>query len=230
MFESILSSTQNSIAALDTKTALITIGAALLVGLLFGIGYYFVSRKNGASNPLIVTLVILPTIVAVMIFIIGSNIATAFTLAGVSTLVRFRSVPGDSKDISFIFLAMTSGLAIGMGYITYSFFFSVIILAVIFFASLFADAAVKSESKVLRITIPENLNFQNAFNDLFEKYTRSAQLDKIKTVNLGTLFELTYKLSMNPGADEKEFIDQLRTRNGNLNIMLSLAETKVDKL
>ena len=165
-----------------------------------------------------------------LIFIIGSNVATAFTLAGVSTLVRFRSVPGDAKDITFIFMAICSGLAIGMGYVTYSFVFSAIVLVVIIITSVVADMMVKNESKMLKIIIPENLNFQDAFDDLFKEYTKNVKLERVKTINLGTLFELTYRLNLKSGADEKKFIDGLRTRNGNLNIILSVADTKTEKL
>lgn len=230
MFDSIFKEGSVVVSALNGKTALITIGAALLVGLLLGAVYYLVSKKNSASPTLLVTLVVVPTIVAVMIFIIGSNVATAFTLAGVSTLVRFRSVPGDAKDITFIFMAICSGLAIGMGYVTYSFVFTAIILVVLIIASVVADIMVKNESKMLRIVVPEDLNFHDAFDDLFKEYASGVKLERVKTINLGTLYELTYRLTLKSGADEKKFIDGIRTRNGNLNIILGVAETRSEKL
>lgn len=230
MFDSIFKEGSVVLSSLNGKTALITIGAALLIGVLLGAVYYLVSKKNSASPTLLVTLVVVPAIVAVMIFIIGSNVATAFTLAGVSTLVRFRSVPGDAKDITFIFMAICSGLAIGMGYVTYSFVFTAIVLVVVIIVSVVAGILVNDESKMLRIIIPEDLNYQDAFEDLFKEYTKTVKLERVKTINLGTLYELTYRLTLKSGADEKKFIDGLRTRNGNLNIILGIAEMKVEKL
>lgn len=230
MFDSIFKEGAVVLSILDGKTAIMTIGAALIVGLLTSLVYYLVSNKNTVSSNLMVTLVVVPAIVSVMIYLIGSNVATAFTLAGVSTLVRFRSVPGDSKDITFIFMTLCSGLAIGMGYVTYSFVFSAIFLVVVLIVSIIAGKMVRSESKVLKIVIPENLNYQDAFEDLFKQYARNVRLERVKTINLGTLFELTYRLDIKSGANEKEFIDGLRTRNGNLNIILGLAETRPERL
>ena len=230
MFDSIFKEGSVVLSSLDGKTALVTIGAALLIGVLLAAVYYLVSRKNSASSTLLITLVVVPSIVSVMIFIIGSNVATAFTLAGVSTLVRFRSVPGDAKDITFIFMAICSGLAIGMGYVTYSFVFTAIVLLVVIIASMVADLLVKNESKMLRIVIPENLNYQDAFEDLFKEYTKNVKLERVKTINLGTLYELTYRINLKSGADEKKFIDGIRTRNGNLNIILSVADMRTEKL
>lgn len=230
MFDSIFKEGAVVLSTLNGKTAIMTIGAALIVGLLTSLVYYLVSNKNTVSSNLMVTLVVVPAIVSVMIYLIGSNVATAFTLAGVSTLVRFRSVPGDSKDITFIFMTLCSGLAIGMGYVTYSFVFSAIFLVVVLIVSIISRKMIRSESKMLKIVIPENLNYQDAFEDIFKQYTRNVRLERVKTINLGTLFELTYRLDMKPEANEKEFIDGLRTRNGNLNIILGLAETRPERL
>jgi len=230
MFDSIFKEGAVVLSTLNGKTAIMTIGAALIVGLLTSVVYYLVSDKNTVSSNLMVTLVVVPAIVSVMIYLIGSNVATAFTLAGVSTLVRFRSVPGDSKDITFIFMTLCSGLAIGMGYVTYSFVFSAIFLVVVLIVSILAGKMVKSESKMLKIVIPENLNYEDAFADLFKQYARNVRLERVKTINLGTLFELTYRIEIKSGINEKEFIDGLRTRNGNLNIILGLAETRADRL
>ncbi len=230
LFDSIFSDGTVLLNSLSGRNALITIGASILTGVLFALVYYLIAKKNGASPTLILTLVVVPSVVAVMIYIIGSNVATAFTLAGVSTLVRFRSMPGDAKDITFIFMAICSGLAIGMGYVTYAIVFTAIILVVSIIVSLIADVAVKNENKMLKIVIPENLNYQDAFDDLFKEYAKNVKLERVKTINLGTLFELTYRLNIKPGVDEKKFIDEIRTRNGNLNIILSIADTRLEKL
>lgn len=220
MFKSILTSQTETLSELSFKTTFITIIAAIVIGLAIGITYMLVAKKKNVSYSLGMTLIILPAIVAVMILMIGSNVARAFSLAGICTLVRFRSMPGDSKDISFIFLSVTSGLAVGMGYITYAAAFTIAVLIVIVVYMLIFSGDGDDMTKILRITIPENLNFQDAFDDVFERFTKSARLDKAKTINLGTLFELTYTIKEKDGINEKEFIDCIRERNGNLNIML----------
>lgn len=229
MFDSILSDASTTMTQLSTNTALLTIGVALILGIAIGITYLCVARKKGVSYNLGMTLIIVPVIVAVMILMIGSNVAKAFSLAGICTLVRFRSTPGDSKDISFIFLSMTAGLGVGMGYITYSVLFTVVVLVVITIYMIMFDKS-GNEEKILRIVIPEDLNYQEVFKDLFDEYLTSASLDRTKTINLGTLFELTYSIKEKDGIDEKKFIDSIRERNGNLNITLMKAVPQNDKL
>ncbi len=152
--------------------------------------------------------------------LIGNNIANAISLGGVFALVRFRSAPGTSKDIVNVYFAMATGLACGLGFVKYALFFGVAI-GVIYFILIRTGYAVKrTEEKQLRITIPENLNYQGTFDDLFEEYTTSSRLDKVKTTNLGTLYELTYTVHMKTEVNEKMFIDSIRCRNGNLNIVL----------
>ncbi len=165
-----------------------------------------------------------------MILLIGSDIAKAISLGGVFALVRFRSVPGDSKDIVSVFYAMAVGLACGMGYVTFAIAFAVVI-GVIYFVLMRTGYAVKKNvAKQLKITVPENLNYQGAFDDLFEEYSYEVSLERVKTTNLGTLFELTYSIMMKEDINEKQFLDSIRCRNGNLNIMLSKMPEKVDVL
>ena len=152
--------------------------------------------------------------------LVGSNIARAFSLAGAFALVRFRSVPGDSKDIASVFFAMAVGLATGMGYLGFAFAATGIIGIIYLVLMRSGYAVTKRSDKELKITIPEDMNYQGAFDDLFETYTAKSSLDRIKTTNLGTLYELTYHVSMNEDIDEKQFIDEIRCRNGNLNIVL----------
>ena len=230
MFDSILSSDTEVLTSLSAGTTFTTIGVALVLGLAIGTGYFVIAKKKRVSHNLAMTRIIMPVIVAVMILLIGSNVARAFSLAGICTLVRFRSLPGDSKDISFIFLAVTSGLAVGMGYVSYAALFTLVVLAAIIVYSLIVSGNNEDMAKVLRITIPEDLNFQDAFDDLFKKYTDGARLDKAKTINLGTLFELTYTIQEKEGINEKEFIDEIRERNGNLNIMLMRLTEEAERL
>jgi hypothetical protein len=229
-FNSILEDPTGAMTQLNMQTAMLTIGVSIALGIVIGIAYMIVARKKGVSFNLAMTLMILPVIVAVMILMIGSNIAKAFSLAGICTLVRFRSIPGDSKDITFIFLSVTSGLAVGMGYVTYAAVFTLIVLVVVIVYMLLVAGPSDDNVKVLRITIPEDLNYQDTFEDLFKEYTKSYRVERVKTINLGTLYELTYVIRVKNGIDEKKFIDSIRERNGNLNIMLMRMTPEADKL
>ncbi len=179
------------------------------------------SDKKKYSRHFAITLIILPAVVSIVIILIGSDIAKAISLGGVFALVRFRSVPGDSKDIASVFFAMAVGLSVGTGYLTYAALITIIIGVVYFVLVKFGFGKDKAENKQLKITIPENLNYQGAFDDLFEEYTNGASLDRVKTTNLGTLYELTFSVQMKKDIDEKQFLDSIRCRNGNLNIILA---------
>ena len=162
--------------------------------------------------------------------IVGSDIARAISLGGVFALVRFRSVPGDSKDITNVFFAMVAGLACGMGYVALAIVFTVVVGVIYFVLNFLQYGVRRSVTKQLRITVPENLNFSGAFDDLFGEYTTNVELEQIKTTNLGTLYELTYNIDMKKDVDEKAFIDSLRCRNGNLNIVLCRLPERLEKL
>lgn len=187
--------------------------------------YIITNKKKVYSGSLSITMIILPAVVTVIIMLVGSNIARAFSLAGAFSLVRFRSTPGDSKDISYVFLSMAIGLATGMGYIGFAAIVTLILCLTMILLSQLNFGVIKTIDKQLRITIPEDMNYQNVFDDLFQKYTNKSTLERVKTTNLGTLYELTYGVTMKNDNEEKEFLDELRTRNGNLNIILSLKES-----
>ena len=141
-------------------------------------------------------------------------------MAGAFALVRFRSAPGSAKDISVVFFAMASGLACGLGFVTFAVCFTVIILVVLIVLSLTGFGSRGENRKQLRITIPENLNYMAVFDDIFAKYLSENELRKVKTTNMGTMFELTYECRMKDESEQKQFIDELRVRNGNLNITM----------
>lgn len=227
MLETILDTTSGIIS---TKEALICIGAALGMGLIISLIYIFSDRTRRISTNFAITLVILPAIVAVVIMLVGSNVARAFSMAGAFTLVRYRSVPGDSKDITSVFFVMAIGLATGLGYIKFAIVITALIGVVYLVLMLSGYAVMKVTEKTLKITIPENLNFQGAFDDLFEEFTTKRSLERVRTTNLGSLYELTYIIMMKKDADEKKFIDELRCRNGNLNIILCNTETPKELL
>ena len=166
----------------------------------------------------------LPIILSVIIIFIGSNIARAFSLAGTLSIIRFRSAPGDPKDIGFIFFDFAAGLACGVGLFGYGAIFVAILCIIMILAEKFKFFEKKATHKVLKITIPENLNYQGAFDEILKKYTKKYSLTRIKTTDLGSLFELNYAVIMLDDMDEQEFINELRCRNGNLEIRLSTEE------
>lgn len=215
---------------ISTKEAMICVGVALAMGLIISLIYMFSDRRRRISPNFAITLVILPAVVAVVIMLVESDVARALSVAGAFALVRFRSIPGDSKDITSVFFAMSIGLATGLGCIKMAVIITVLVGAVYFVLMVTGYGVMKTTEKTLRITIPENLNFQGAFDDLFEEYTKSRTLDRIRTTNLGSLYELTYTVLMKNDADEKKFIDELRCRNGNLNISLCGVETPKELL
>lgn len=190
----------------------------------------FSERNKKCSSHFAFTLAVLPVVVCSVIMLVGSDIAKAISLGGVFALVRFRSVPGNSKDIASVFYCMTVGLAAGMGYAVFSVIIAVVI-GILYLVLSFANyGRSKGEVKQLRITIPENLNFEGTFDDLFEQYSNGATLERIKTTNLGTLYELTYSINMKEGANVKEFMDSIRCRNSNLNIILNKTPENMEVL
>lgn len=188
--------------------------------------------KTQCTKSFLVTLAMLPAVVCVVIMMVNGNIGTGVAVAGTFSLVRFRSVPGTAKEIGNIFLAMGAGLIAGMGYLAYAVLFALVMSAISILLNRldFGAGKEKSSEKTLRITIPEDLNYEKLFDDLFEKYTAEAKIVNVKTTNMGSLFKLTYDVTMKPAADEKCFIDALRCRNGNLEISMSIKEVNANAL
>ncbi len=204
--------------------------AATVIGILIAVVYIFITEKSRRSLSFLISMIMLPAVVALVITLVGSNVARAFSIAGVFALVRFRSLPGESKDISLVFMAMAAGLSCGLGYLTLAFCVLAVLGVIVVVGFKIAAICVKNTAKQLRILIPEDMNYTGAFDDLFEKYTRGATLERVKTTNMGTLFELTYQVQMRLDADEKKFMDEIRCRNGNLKIILSANAPNAEKL
>lgn len=219
LFNDILTNTS---ADITLPSSLVTMLVALAFGALIGFTYSKTQEEN-YQRSLAVTLLMLPVILSVIIIFVGSNIARAFSLAGTLSIIRFRSAPGDPKDIGFIFFDIAAGLACGVGLYGYGAVFTVILCGVIILTEKLALFEKKSVPKTLKITIPENLNYQGVFDDILEKYTEKHTLTKLKTTDLGSLFEVTYSVTMQKDKNEQEFINELRCRNGNLNIILAVA-------
>ena len=197
------------------------------VSLVLGLGTGLLCMyKSRYTQSFIITLAMLPAVVQVVIMLVNGNIGAGVAVAGTFSLVRFRSAPGTAREIGMIFLAMAIGLATGMGYVALAvFFFLVMAVFVLALTSLHFGGGDEHEWE-LKITIPENLDYDGLFDDLFEKYTRSARLERVKTTNMGTLYELHYRVVLKTERIPKEFLDELRCRNGNLNIVCGRAATK----
>lgn len=203
---------------------LLCIVTALVIGLILA-GVY--TYRNRYTKSFLVTLAMLPAIVCVVIMMVNGNVGTGVAVAGTFSLVRFRSVPGTAKEIGAIFLAMCAGLVTGMGYLGYALLFTLVLSGVTLLYNRFDFRRKKNEEnyKVLHITVPEDLDYTGAFDEVLDKYTTSHELVQVKTTNMGSLFRLTYNLVMNSAEAEKELIDKLRCRNGNLEISVSRRET-----
>ncbi len=201
---------------------------SLLLGLMLGFSYGF---KRNYHVSFVRTLTLLPSIVCIVIMMVNGNIGTGVAVAGAFSLVRFRSMPGSANDIGVIFIAMAIGLLTGMGYLGYALVFSLILCSIMIFYVQF-DVWNKQYTveKQLIITIPEDLDYTNIFDDLFNEYTNTNRLIRVKTTNMGSLFKLTYLIDIKDLSKEKEFIDQLRCRNGNLEIMIMNSETEIAML
>ena len=197
---------------------------SLLVGLLLAGTYTF---KNRYTKSFLVTLAILPAVVCVVIMMVSGNIGTGVAVAGTFSLVRFRSVPGTAKEICAIFLAMCAGLIAGMGYLGYAVLFALILggITMLYNCINFGGRKAEERYKVLHITIPEDLDYTGVFDEVLTEYTQSHELQQVKTANMGSLFKLTYNIVLKNSEAEKELIDKLRCRNGNLEISVSQRET-----
>ena len=218
MFESIFTSTADN--SINISQAAISLGASIVIGVIIAIVYMYISKKEGYQKNFIIGLLMLPAVVSVVILLVGSNVARAFSMAGAFALVRFRSAPGSAKDISIVFFTMAAGLACGLGYVTFAAAFTALLLLILISAFGFADR--NEGRKQLKIVIPESLNYNSVFDDLFDKYTSENRLNKVKTTNMGTMYELTYEIRLKNDDAEKDFIDELRVRNGNLNISVGI--------
>lgn len=208
---------------------MLCIGAALAIGLVLA-GVY--TYRNRYTKSFLVTLALLPAMVCVVIMMVNGNVGAGVAVAGAFSLVRFRSVPGTAKEISAIFLAMCAGLIAGMGYLGYAALFTLILCGVMLFYNRIDLGSKRNDEKykVLHITVPEDLDYTGAFDEVLGKYTDSHELVQVKTTNMGSLFRLTYELVLNSAEAEKELIDKLRCRNGNLEISVSRRETNTYEL
>ena len=189
------------------------------VSLILGMGAAALSMyKSKCSQSFVLTLAMLPAMVQIIIMMVNGNIGAGVAVAGAFGLIRFRSAPGSAEEIGLVFLATAIGLATGMGYVVIAVVFFVIMACFLLLLTTLGFGAGAADERQLKITIPESLDYDGLFDDLFQKYTRSAELERVKTTNMGTLYELSYKIKLKDVHETKVFLDKLRERNGNLNI------------
>ena len=208
---------------------LLCIGCALVIGIVLALSYMYRTRY---TKSFVITLALLPAVVCVVIMMVNGNVGAGVAVAGAFSLVRFRSVPGTAKEISMLFLAMGAGLIAGMGYLGYACLFTLVMCAVSVLYN-FHDLGTKRNAaayKTLNITIPEELDYSDVFEGIFQEYTTTWELVRVKTTNMGSLYRLTYDVMLRDVTKEKEMIDKLRCRNGNLEISISKQETSVSEL
>ena len=200
---------------------LLCVGVSLLIGLLLCAMTMWRAKSSGSF---VVTLALLPAVVCVVIMMVNGNVGAGVAVAGAFSLVRFRSAPGSAREIGAIFIAMGAGLIAGMGYLGYAVLFSLILggVTMLYTAVHLGEGG---RNKTLHITIPEDLDYTGVFDPVLKEYTTDYTLRHVKTTNMGSLFKLTYDLTLRDSAKEKAFIDELRRRNGNLEISVSYQET-----
>ena len=220
------SSTASVISVTDFLACL---GCALVLGVILAASFMYRSRY---TRSFVITLALLPAVVCVVIMMVNGNVGAGVAVAGAFSLVRFRSVPGTAREITMLFLAMGSGLIAGMGYLGYAALFTLVMCLVSLLCSRLDLGAARNAAtyKTLNITIPEDLNYSAVFDDLFAEYTTSHELIRVKTTNMGSLFRLTYNIALKDPVREKDMIDAIRCRNGNLEISVARQDTTVAEL
>ena len=213
--------------SIDLAQAVYSMLSAFLVGAVISVTYMKTNPRNYSQN-FTVTLMVLPAIVSIIILLIGNNIARAFSLAGAFSIIRFRSAPGDPKDIAYVLFTMAAGLGIGVGAFGYSILFTLVLCAFIYLLSVLKFGRKKTSQRLLKITIPEDLEFEEAFAEVFRQFNMDYELKKVRTAELGSLYEAVYLITMHEQTNRKEFLDALRCRNGNLDITLTMSPSPAE--
>lgn len=217
------------VSVISVTDFLLCLGSSLVLGFVMAFAYMYRTRY---TKSFVVTLALLPAVVCVVIMLVNGNVGTGVAVAGAFSLVRFRSVPGTAKEICTLFLTMGAGLIAGMGYLGFSVLFTVVMCAMFLLYNRLDFGAKKNADayKTFSITIPEDLDYSGIFDDIFAEYTVSYDLTRVKSTNMGSMFKLTYNVVLCDVSKEKEMIDKIRCRNGNLEITVSKQETTVTEL
>lgn len=221
MFESLFDISSTTITISETVYMLVF---ALVSGLIISITYMKTYENNNYSQNFALTMVLLPLVISLIIMLIGSDIARAFSLAGAFSIIRFRSAPGEPKDIGFVLFSLSAGLAAGVGAQAYTVAFTVILCLVMYVLSKLKFGDHKVSKQLLKIMIPEDLSYQEEFPQIFESYDIVHKLLKVKTTSLGSLYQLYYEVQMREDTNVQELLNEIRTRNSNLNISINMIE------
>ncbi|WP_247906459.1 MULTISPECIES: DUF4956 domain-containing protein [Streptococcus anginosus group] len=203
------------------------IGVGLVLGLILAKVYQY---KTIYSKSFMMTLVMLPTLIAIVIFLVNGSLGAGVAVMGAFSLIRFRSAPGGAKELLAIFLAMTIGIAVGMGYLIFASVFTIIMSVVMLLLETVNFGQMKHSMRQVTVVIPESLDYETVFDDIFQKATNYVELANVKTSDMGSLFKIKYIVQLNGTMTEKELVDALRTRNGNLEIAISRYVTKENEL
>lgn len=212
---------------IDAKSFMLCTLASVIIGALVAFAYTF---KTKSSKNFTITIALLPLVVQVVIMLVNNSLGAGIAVAGAFSLTRFRSVPGTAKEICAVFATMAVGLATGMGFIGVGAIFALvmILLNLLYSAILFNKK--RGEEQELKITVPEGLDYYGLFDDLFEKYTAKNELVRVRTTSMGSLYQLTYSVTMKDVSEQKAMIDEIRCRNGNLDISLGRPVTPREEL
>lgn len=215
MFNSIFDSTATG---QTIATVLICAGVALALGIALAITHMKTSRT---TKGFLTTLATLPVLVMAVMIMINGNLGTSIAILGAFSLIRFRSLQGEAKDLLSIFFAMMIGLACGMGHVLFAVVITIVSIIAIIFFSYTHFLEPDKNNRVLKIVVPEDLDYEEVFTDIFKKYTKKSELVRMKTMNMGSLYKLTYDVTLKSGIKEKEFLDEIRIKNCNLKVLLS---------
>ena len=189
---------------------------SLILGIIIALAYKI---QDKASKNFLVSLTVMPVIVQIVIMLVNGNLGAGVAIMGAFSLIRYRSAPGSAKEIAAVFLSMAIGICTGMGYVAFGAVMTLIICGVLILFSKTALLGKSGSEKQLKVTIPENLDYSGIFDDIFEKYTLANSLEKVKTVNLGSMYELVYRITEKDEKQEKQMLDEIRCRNGNLTVI-----------
>lgn len=212
---------------LTLGTFLLAVGASMALGLLLSVVFMY---KNTYTKSFISALVLIPAVETVVIMLVNDNLGVGLSVAGSFALIRFRSVKGNAKELAAVFIAMTIGIICGTGYVAIAGIFTLLLCAAMFLMTLFDFGRQSDDEKYLKITVPESLNYDEVFDEILQKYTKSCELESVKTLTLGSLFRVEYRIIMKDAGKTKKMIDEIRTRNGNLEIMCGRNATNREEL
>lgn len=224
MLESIFNTAEATISLGDCAICIIV---AIILGIIISLTHKATTKS---TLNFLLTIAVLPVLVQVVILLINGNLGTSLAVAGAFTLIKFRSMPGNSKEIVTVFWAMTVGLALGMGYVQYAVVFTIIVAILIILYNFVFSKIFNFAQRKLKIVIPENLDYEEVFNDILKKYTDKYELKKSKTTNMGSTYELSYLVNLKKNIKEKDFLDEIRVRNGNMLVMIERIEYNEEEL